>query len=214
MKKNQLPLEPEKVYHIYNRTNGREKMFLSDEHYFEFMQKYALFVAPILDTYAYCLLPNHIHFMVKIKSVDELLPIIKERYPLKNFSEVSDFREVAKLISQQFGNLFSSYTQWFNRKIERNGALFTPNFKRKPVEDPFYFTQLVAYIHLNPVKHGYIEDAMDWTFSSIHAYTSNLKSRVRTDIILDFFGGSKEDLLDFHRIYNEKVVEMQGLGLE
>jgi hypothetical protein len=33
-------------------------------------------------------------------------------------------------------------------------------------------------------------------------------------IILDFFDGSREDLLDFHQNYNEKVQEMQGLGLE
>ncbi|MCE2963534.1 MAG: transposase [Chitinophagales bacterium] len=98
-------------------------------------------------------------------------------------------------MSRQFGKLFSSYTQSLNKRTGRKGSLFMPNFKRKLVDDPFYFTQLVAYIHLNPVKHGYIDDPLDWTFTSYHAYTSRFKSRVKTDIILDFF---------IHTIFNFK----------
>lgn len=211
MKNNQIILEPEKIYHIYNRANGSEKLFTNENQYYEFLQKYAVYIHPIVDTMAYCLLPNHFHLLVKVKKEEELLSFFKEQDPLYRLPESLG---LSGSLSRQFGRLFSSYTQWLNKKTDRNGSLFTPNFKRKAVEDPFYFTELLGYIHTNPVKHGYIEDAMDWTFSSIHAYCSNLKSRVKTDIILDFFGGSKEDLLDFHRNYNEKVVEMQGLGLE
>lgn len=209
MRPHEIKLEPEKVYHIYNRAHGSEKLFLNENHYYEFIQKYALYIPPIADTLAYCLLPNHFHLMVKLKD------------PL--FIEVPDFDEetYSYKISKQFGKLFSSYSQWFNLKTERKGGLFMSGFKRKPIEDPFYFTELLGYIHTNPVKHGLVEDAMDWTFSSIHAYAFNDTSsksgtsmKCHTDIILDFFGGSKEDLLDFHRNYNEKVVEMQGLGLE
>lgn len=203
-----LNLEPERVYHIYNRANGSERLFHKDDHYFDFLERYSRYVHPVVDTLAYCLLPNHFHFMVKIKSEEELLISLSESLRLSERDNLSE------RIAKQFGNLFSSYTQSFNRKNDRKGSLFTPRFKRKLVEDPFYFTELLGYIHTNPVKHGLVKDAMDWTFSSIHAYNSNLKSKVRTDIILDFFGGSKEDLLDFHRNYNEKVVEMQGLGLE
>lgn len=191
----EIPLEPEKTYHIYNRTNGMERLFIMDNHYLEFLQKYKLYIAPIVETYAYCLIPNHFHLLVKVKPVEEIFQYLQEMYSSKDFSEVTDFREVSKIISHQFGNLFSSYSQWFNKKMERKGALFMPNFKRKIVEDPFYFTQLVAYIHTNPIKHGLTTDLYEWTYSSFHAYASFKSSQVKTDIILDFF---------IHTIFNFK----------
>ena len=201
--KQSLELEPEKVYHIYNRANGNEKLFLKDEHYYTFLVKYGHFISPIADTLAYCLIPNHFHLMVKIKN-------------LKSLSEslgLSESELNSQLISKQFGNLFSSYTQSFNKKYDRKGSLFTPRFKRKEVTDSAYFTNLVAYIHTNAVKHGIVEDPLDWTFSSYHAYTSLNKSNVQTDMILDFFG-SQEELIRFHQNYNEYLVDMKGLDIE
>lgn len=206
----ELLLEPEKIYHIYNRANGREKLFVNDTQYLEFLHKYKTFVAPIVETYAYCLLPNHFHFLVKIKPLAELNSYFGEYYPLSESPGLSDsdFK-----ICKQFGNLFSSYTQWLNRKVDRKGSLFTPRFKRKLVEDPFYYTNLVAYIHTNPIKHGLTTDLYEWTYSSFHAYASYKNSQVKTDIVLDFFGGKKE-LIDFHRNFNDALVENMGLDLE
>lgn len=97
--------------------------------------------------------------------------------------------------------------------MDRKGSLFIPNFKRKSVDDPHYFTQLVAYIHTNPIKHGLTDDLHEWTFSSYHAYTSLKKSKVKTDMMIDFFG-NRDELIKFHKNYNEYLMDLKGLELE
>ncbi len=198
-----LELESEKVYHIYNRANGNEKLFLNEEHYYLFLLKYGQYISPIVETLAYCLLPNHFHLMVKIKNYKSLSESLR----------LSESDITPQLISKQFGNLFSSYTQSFNKKYERKGSLFIPRFKRKEVTDSSYFTKLVAYIHTNPVKHGLVKDPIDWMFSSYHAYTSLKKSNVQTDLLIEFFG-SQDELVKFHKNYTEYLIDMKGLEIE
>ncbi len=64
------PFEPGKYYHIYNRANGFEKLFLSDENYRYFLRQYVKYIEPVAITYAWCLLPNHFHFLIKIRNPD------------------------------------------------------------------------------------------------------------------------------------------------
>jgi REP element-mobilizing transposase RayT len=59
-------------YHINNRGNNRENIFLEDRNYLYFMELYAYHVAPVLETFAYCLLRNHFHFLVRVKSEGEI----------------------------------------------------------------------------------------------------------------------------------------------
>ena len=66
-----IPLEYGKYYHIYNRGNNRENIFFEDRNYHYFLKLYAKHVEPVADTYAYCLLYNHFHFLVRIKTVEE-----------------------------------------------------------------------------------------------------------------------------------------------
>ena len=71
---------------------------------------------------------------------------------IENFETLEEF---SKFISQQFSNLFNGYTQAFNKMYDRKGSLFIPRFKRKIVDNEEYNKKLIAYIHLNPVKHGF-----------------------------------------------------------
>lgn len=52
----------DQFYHIYNRGNNRENIFFEERNYRYFMELYAHHVAPVVETYAYCLLHNHFHF--------------------------------------------------------------------------------------------------------------------------------------------------------
>jgi putative transposase len=47
-------LEPDCFYHIYNRANGSERLFLSDDNYRFFLKKYLQCINPIVNTYCYC----------------------------------------------------------------------------------------------------------------------------------------------------------------
>jgi REP element-mobilizing transposase RayT len=65
-------LEPGYFHHIYNHANGNENLFKRDENYHYFLKKFKQYIFPIADTFAYCLMPNHIHFLVRIKEEDAL----------------------------------------------------------------------------------------------------------------------------------------------
>ena len=65
------PLQYSTYYHIYNRGNNRQNVFFEERNYRYFLQLYAKYIEPVADTYAYCLLPNHFHLLVRTKSVDE-----------------------------------------------------------------------------------------------------------------------------------------------
>ncbi len=68
-KKYHQDLIPDKIYHIYSRAVGDEKLFKSDENYRYFLQKFKNYILPIADIYTWTLLPNHFHFMIRIKKV-------------------------------------------------------------------------------------------------------------------------------------------------
>ena len=66
-----IPLFPDKIYHIFSRAIGKEKLFLEDENYKFFLKKFKLHISPVADTFAYNLLPNYFHFLIRIKSLEE-----------------------------------------------------------------------------------------------------------------------------------------------
>ena len=72
MKNNASALEPGTTYHIYNHANGFENLFVKEENYLYFLKKYTAHIPSVADTLAYCLMPNHIHLMVKIKQESQL----------------------------------------------------------------------------------------------------------------------------------------------
>jgi len=64
-----IPLQYGLYYHIYNRGNNRENIFLEERNYRYFLQLYLKYIEPIAWTFAYCLLRNHFHFLVRIKDL-------------------------------------------------------------------------------------------------------------------------------------------------
>jgi len=54
-------------YHVYNRSVDRKPMFQNDDNYRFFVQQYDFYLSAIVDTYAYCLLGNHFHLLIRVK---------------------------------------------------------------------------------------------------------------------------------------------------
>jgi putative transposase len=67
---NPPPLQPGQVYHFYNRGNNGEDLFREERNYAYFLKLCAMHILPVADTFAYCLMRNHFHLMVRIKSDD------------------------------------------------------------------------------------------------------------------------------------------------
>jgi len=145
-------LEHDQYYHIYNRGNNRETIFPLERNYHYFLQLYTRNLYPVVDTYAYCLLPNHFHFLVRVKTEDEIQQLFKDANLGK--TQGSKHNKLPKSPSHSFGNLFNTYTKAFNKVNQRTGSLFEKPFHRKLVKDQAYFQRLVLYIHYNPQKHG------------------------------------------------------------
>jgi len=211
------PLKPNTCYHIFNHANGFENVFREEENYRYFLAKYHQYISPIAETYAYCLMPNHFHLVVRIRKQEVIEALIRNRnnpYPATgssnfsiypNFSKVPNFgkvetagSEMELFLSKQFANLFSSYTQSFNKIYKRKGSLFIKNFKRDPITVRQHFIKAVVYTHRNPIHHGFREQFGEWEFSSYFDITEGTDGLVEPGKLFKIFGG-KEDFIRQHR---------------
>ncbi len=73
-------------------------------------------------------------------------------------------------LSQCLQNISFRYTQWINRRHDRQGHLFQGRYKALLVDGDSYLLELVRYVHLNPVRCGLVNDPVDYPWSSHHAY--------------------------------------------
>ena len=199
-------LEPERYYHIYNHAVGRDCLFRTEENYIYFLKRYSEYIHPIVDTYAYCLMPNHFHIALRIKSALELSG-------LAGFSDLTGFQNLSGLtglISKQFSNFFNAYSKSFNKQQNRIGNLFERPFKRKLIDDDSYFKQIIHYIHFNPVHHGFVDDLREWKHSSFESFFSDKSSKLKREEVISWFG----DRDNFYYCHQKQIDERLALELE
>jgi putative transposase len=192
--KQQVPLEFDKYYHIYNRGINGETLFRKKTNYEHFLHLYAEHIEPVAETYAWVLMKNHFHLLVRIFDEKEI-EFIKPKGKNKNI-----IYTVRKKYNptQQFGNLFNAYAKAFNKRCNRTGSLFETPFERIPVTDERYFKQLVYYIHNNPVYHGFCDKMLDYPWSSYLTIISLKPTKLRRDKVIGWFN-SKMEFVEFHR---------------
>lgn len=168
-------LEPGCVYHICSHAVGGDRLFLSEDNYYYFLRRYEHFIPSVADTYAYCLMSNHLHILIELKNEIDIPH--SSKYTSSQFA------------SKQFSNLFSSYAQAFNKQQRRMGNLFISNFKRRKVDTVEYLTNVIKYIHFNPVNHGFVKHISQWKFSSFNTLCSDNETFLAKGKVLGGFGG-------------------------
>lgn len=178
MPKNQDNFEQGQFYHVYNRAVGSEKLFLSDENRLYFLQKLSRHLLPVLEFHAYCLLENHFHLLIRVKR---------------------DFHNAE--VSNAFRSFFIGYTKAINKQLNRNGGLFTRPFKRKQIDTDTYYSQLIRYIHHNPVKHQAWPNYKTYKWNSYPSLVSDKPTRLSRSYVLEWFGGLNE-FRCFHELDN------------
>lgn len=208
-------LQPNSTYHIFNHANGFENVFQEDENFRYFLEKYQLYISLIAETYSYCLMPNHFHLVLRIRKREVLEGLIRSTSSSfsSNFSKVQNFGKVEligkveitdavieKYLSKQFSNLFSSYTQSFNKVYKRMGSLFIKNFKREIILDKEHFMNAIIYTHRNPIHHGFCKAYGDWAYCSYSEIMEGKSKLIEIEKIIKVFGGKKE-LFDLHEEY-------------
>ena len=178
---------PDKIYHIYSRAIGAEKLFITDENYRYFLLKFKHYILPIADIYSWTLLPNHFHFMIRIKSIEAIT--LHSSKIKKQTQLISD--EVPDFLMQCFSNLLNSYAKSFNKVNNRKGGLFIDYLRRISVETDTQFGATVFYIHKNAVHHGYCKNMKDWKWSSYNSYLNKKPKEDLSIQLLEWFGGLK-----------------------
>ena len=176
------PFEPGILYHLYNHGNGDDNIFRCDENYYYFLRKYKEYIYPIAETYAYNLMPNHFHFVLRIRNVDDLFDYF-------DISRNSHLNVYSNLLSRKFSNFFNGYTKAFNKMFDRTGKLFRSSVKRKRITDINYLIRLIHYVHFNAVHHGFVNNMEDWEFSSYYDYNSRKENIIDFQQVLNWFEG-------------------------
>jgi len=180
-------LERGKFYHIYNRGNNKEDIFIEERNYDYFLRQYQKYVTAIADTFAYCLMKNHFHLLIRVKT-REVSPSISSARP-----HGSD-------VSQQFSNFFNSYAKSINKMYGRIGSLFQERFRRKEVSGIDSLKVVVQYIHTNPQSHMFVEDFRLYPYSSYQGIARRESSFLLSDEVLSWFGGQEE--FERYHLYN------------
>ncbi len=192
-KKYYQDLQPDKIYHIYSRAIGSEKLFITDENYKYFLLKFKKYILPIADIYTWTLLPNHFHFMIRIKSIDSITIHFSN---LKKQTQLLP-DDVPSFLMQCFSNLLNSYTKSFNKVNNRKGGLFIDYLRRILIENDAQFGATAFYIHKNAVHHGYCKNMQDWKWASYNSFINKIPKEPLSIELLDWFGGLR-GFVDYH----------------
>ena len=172
------------LHHICNQGNNKQKIFFERENYLFFLRKVKKYILPYADILAWCLMPNHFHFMVFVKNDIRQVDI-------ESFTQSEAFNNSNKnrTFNDSIGIMLRSYTRAINKQKETSGALFRRKTKAECINcpngiTPSFITEneitkiniqnpekqypqiCFDYIHQNPVKAGLVKKAIDWEFSS------------------------------------------------
>ena len=152
----------ERLYHVYNQGNNQEIIFHTKDDYVQFLRHVREKVLPHCEIVAYCLMPNHFHFLINTTQ--------------KSIEPVKLGQLTSTVLNNSFRLLLSGYANEFNKKYHRTGSLFRQKTKFKNLESegekpsnnyPFV---CFHYIHQNPFVANLCTKIEDWEFSSFRDY--------------------------------------------
>ena len=227
MSKLNLPLEPDCTYHLFNRGNNKNLIFFLEKNYSYFLKRFSKYMSAYLDVFAYCLLPNHFHILVRVKSKEMIIPsfytdfkviptralescLEQDQIGLPSFKNLASLESFSKLEEQQSASIISwavsekmrrflmSYSKAINKQENRIGSLFQKPFRRKRVEDENYFTSLIWYIHNNPVHHHLCNNLTTYKWSSYQSHISDKPTQLNRKEVISWFG-DVEAFISFHQ---------------
>jgi putative transposase len=176
------------IYHVMLRGINRQTIFEEDgdkRKFLETLRKYKEISK--FELYAYCLMDNHIHMLIKEKE---------------------------ESISISIQRISSSYVYWYNTKYERCGHLFQDRFKSEKVETNVSFLKVIRYIHQNPLKAGLANTTFDSSWTSIREYLGKA-DLISTDKGLSLFHEDRKLAMKQFTSYmtlesDESYLEYQG----
>ncbi len=183
------------TYHVYNRANNYENLFIEEKNYPYFLSLLRKYLIPIADIYAYCLMPNHFHIIMEIKDIKEL---------------PEEYSNGKRKIYQCFSNMFNAYSKAINKAYGRRGSLFQKHLKRKIITDIDYLRNVICYVHMNPIHHGFTKKLSDYNHSSYKSIIESYDGIVNRNATIDFFDGIENFI--YNHQYLSGLVDLIGIG--
>jgi len=174
------------VYHVIVRGANRQEIFHDDDDRIKFLETLQkVKVKSALKVYAWCLMGNHVHLLLKEGS--ENISVVMKRIGV-------------------------TYVNYYNWKYKTNGHLFQDRFKSENVENVNYLLTVTRYIHQNPVKAGIVSKPDHWKWSSCLRYYGKSvypPSLLDSDYILNMFAHdrliAKERFKEFNERSNQDI---------
>lgn len=160
-----MNFEPQHIYHIYNEGNNKQQLFNRHEDYNAYIRLFQSYCLPYCDVLAWCLLPNHFHFMVQAN--DKCCELKKQGGLMLD------------PLTNGFRKLLSAYAHDFNERNKRTGSLFRPKTKAKDLSQlqlvnaftrSDYYINCFYFVNQNALLHGLVKDLYQWKYSSFLFY--------------------------------------------
>ncbi|MDR1603462.1 MAG: transposase [Gracilibacteraceae bacterium] len=172
------------IYHILFRGVNHCHLFEEDADFEKFLSAVkAVKAAMLFDLYAYALMSNHVHLLIREKSTGDIAVVMR------------------KVLTQ--------YAGWFNRKYGRSGALIANRYKSECVEDESYLLTLARYIHQNPVKAGAAGSPEAYRWSSYAGYLGGGDNLTDTDFVLSGISKDRESAIADFAVFHGKLDELE-----
>ncbi len=184
-----------KYYHIYNCGINGCKIFWESDNFEYFLTLYNRYISQIAETYAWVLMPNHFHFLVRIKEKEEIISDLSGHKNLTGLMKL-------KYPHQHFSNFFNAYTKAVNKRLSRHGALFERPFRRKQILNSYWMKQNVLLIHNLPVEFKLVKHPADYTWSSYQTCLSDKPTKLQRESVLEWFGNKS----NFKVQHSNKVI--------
>lgn len=175
------------IYHIILRGINRQLIFEDEEDADRFLETLGRYRKESgYEIYAYCLMGNHIHILIK------------------------EGKEELSLAMKRIG---VSYVYWYNLKYDRSGHLFQDRYKSEVVEDNDYLLTVLRYIHQNPLKAKIAEDISTYKWSSYHEYLGN-NGFSDKEFILELFDSDRRAAVSKFQKFHKTVETGKCLDLK
>lgn len=162
----------DEFYHVFNKAVDKNLLFRHPADYHKFQIGIKKYLCDELDIYAYSLLPNHFHMLIKTA---------------RESNSVSFNANYHNSLSKKWSNLFNSYSKWYNIKYSRKGSLFLRPFKRILIPSYEDARNVILYIHRNPIHHNYVKDILHWKYSSHTDIIKKQNSIINTQKTIEIF---------------------------
>jgi putative transposase len=142
-------------YHIFTRGIDRRRLFRYRQDYELFLEIVAAYLKQFkVHVMNYCLMPNHLHLLVKVELASDLPVFMKA--------------------------ILQAYAAKFRSKYKSVGFVFQNRYKSRLIDNDAYLLECARYIERNPVRAKMVEDVAEYPWSSCHYYAKGAADKIIT----------------------------------